>query len=422
MRIKDSPEEAAWRLEVRNFIKSELPEGLRPGRGGGAAAAAPAMPQQGERGEEVPGNRRPEARAGGAGFRLAGGPMGDWRQKLSSKGWVAPAWPKEYGGAGLTVMQQFILNEEFAEAQAPQLGGMGTSMAGPTIIVHGTDEQKAEHLPKILRGETQWCQGFSEPGAGSDLASLQTKAVKDGDEYVINGTKIWTTGAQFANWMFMMARTDPDAPKHRGITYFLVDFKSPGITVQPLVTMAGQAVFNQVFFDNVRVPAKNIVGETNRGWYVGTTTLDFERSGIGNAVGTRKNVERMIEFAKRDKSSQLTTNPLVRMELTDRLVEAHVAKMLSYRVVHLQNSGMVPNHEASMAKLFSSELGQRIARTGMKVIGLHGISWDTQSAFSPNRGQYSRSYVSSISGTIAGGTSEIQRNIIAQRGLGLPRD
>jgi len=427
MRLKDSPEEAAWRAEVRSFLKNEMPEALRPrgdagpqmgmGMGGGGEAAAAAG-----FGAEA-GPRRPEAQAGGAGFRLAGGPMAEWRKKLADKGWNAPAWPKEYGGAGMSVMEQFILNEEFAEARVMAMGGMGVSMAGPTIITHGTDEQKAEFLPPILRGETQWCQGFSEPGAGSDLASLQTRAVKDGDDYVINGSKIWTSGAQFANWMFMMARTDPEAPKHRGISYFLLDMKTPGITVQPLVTMAGTAMFNQVFFDSVRVPAKNIVGEVNRGWYVGTTTLDFERSGIGNAVGTAQNVARMIRFAKESKEfSALGRNPMVRLELADRLIEANVAKMLSYRVIHLQNSGMVPNHEASMAKLYSSELGQRIARTGMRVIGLYGLSWDTQSAHSPNRGQYSRGYVSSVSGTIAGGTSEIQRNIIAQRGMGLPRD
>src|SRR5581483_6091640 len=235
MRLTDSPEEAAWRKEVRDFLQKELPEALRPDRQG----AGGGIPGFGPEGGQAEVRGRPEARAGGAGFQLAGGPLGEWRQKLAQKGWIAPAWPKEYGGAGLSTMEQFILNEEFAEARAPQLGGMGGSMAGPTIIVHGTPEQKAEHLPKILRGETQWCQGFSEPGAGSDLASLQTRAVKDGDDFVINGSKIWTSGAQFANWMFMLARTDPDAPKHRGITYFLVDFKTPGITVQPLINMAG---------------------------------------------------------------------------------------------------------------------------------------------------------------------------------------
>jgi len=420
MRLTDSPEEAAWRKTVRDFLQSEVPDALRPRAGQDPMAAMAAA--FGGGGDQ---RGRPEARAGGAGFQLAGGPMGEWRQKLGAQGWIAPAWPKEYGGAGLSTMEQFILNEEFAEARAPQLGGMGVQMAGPTIIIHGTEEQKAEHLPKILKGETQWCQGFSEPGAGSDLASLQTRAVKDGDDFVINGSKIWTSGAQFANWMFMLARTDPEAPKHRGITYFLLDFKTQGITVQPLVTMAGTAVFNQVFFDNVRVPANNVVGEVNRGWYVGTTTLDFERSGIGSAVGTRQNVERMIKWAQDNVArghSMLERNPLVRLELADRLVEANVAKMLSYRVVHMQNVGMVPNHEASMAKLFSSELGQRISRTGIKMIGLYGLAWDPQNPNSPNRAQYSRGYVNSVSGTIAGGTSEIQRNIIAQRGMGLPRD
>jgi len=424
MRLTDSPEEASWRQHVREFLQSDLPEVLRPKPGVDPfAAMAAAMGFGGEAGGDARG--RPQAQAGGAGFSLAGGPIGEWRQKLADRGWVAPAWPKEYGGAGLSTMEQFILNEEFAEARAPQLGGMGVMMAGPTIIVHGTEEQKAEHLPKILKGETQWCQGFSEPGAGSDLASLQTRAVKDGDDFVLNGSKIWTSGAQFANWMFMLARTDPDAPKHRGITYFLLDFKSPGITVQPLVQMGGGAGFNQVFFDNVRVPSKNVVGEVNRGWYVGTTTLDFERSGIGSAVGIRQNVERMIQWAKENVGeghSMLGRNPLVRLELADRLVEANVAKMLSYRVVHMQNVGMVPNHEASMAKLFSSELGQRIARAGIKMLGLYGLAWDAQSPHSPNHGQYSRGYVQSVSGTIAGGTSEIQRNVIAQRGLGLPRD
>ncbi len=421
MRLTDSTEEAAWRSQVRDFLKSELPVALRPRPGQDPFAAMAAA--FGDRGGDERG--RPEARAGGAGFQLAGGPMGEWRQKLATQGWIAPAWPKEYGGAGLSTMEQFILNEEFAEARAPQLGGMGVQMAGPTIIIHGTEEQKAEFLPKILKGESQWCQGFSEPGAGSDLASLQTRAIKDGDDFLINGSKIWTSGAQFANMMFMLARTDPDAPKHRGITYFLLDFKTPGITVQPLVTMAGNAIFNQCFFDNVRVPAKNVVGEVNRGWYVGTTTLDFERSGIGSAVGTRQNVERMIDWAKdnvKNGHSMLERNPLVRLELADRLVEANVAKMLSYHVVHMQNVGLIPNHEASMAKMFSSELGQRIARTGIKMIGLYGLAWDPQNPNSPNRAQYSRGYVNSVSGTIAGGTSEIQRNIIAQRGLGLPRD
>ena len=419
MRLNDTPEEAAFRAEVRDFLEKELPEALRHRpRGGVPFANAEGGPGQ----QDLRG--RQEAQAGGAGFRRAEGAMAEWRKRLFDKGWVAPAWPKEYGGAGLSTMEQFILNEEFAEAGAPQVGGMGVSMAGPTMIVHGTEEQKAEHLPKILSGEEQWCQGFSEPGSGSDLASLQTRAVRDGDEFVINGSKIWTSGAQNANWMFMLARTDPEAPKHRGITYFLMDFTSPGITVQPLVNMAGSAGFNQVFFDNVRVPASNVVGEINRGWYVGTTTLDFERSSIGTSVGLRHAVEGLIKWNKEhldDGQSTLERNGTVRYDLVDRYIETQVAKMLSYRVIHMQNVGMIPNHEASMAKLFTTELTQRIYRTAMKSIGLYGLAWDQESEYSPNKAQYARSYVQSVSATIAGGTSEIQRNIIAQRGLGMPR-
>jgi alkylation response protein AidB-like acyl-CoA dehydrogenase len=319
-------------------------------------------------------------------------------------------------------MEQFIMNEEFAENRVPPVGGMGVSMVGPTLITHGNEEQKKEHLSRILSGEVQWCQGFSEPGSGSDLASLQTRAVKDGDDYVINGQKIWTSGAQFAHWMFMMARTDPDAPKHKGISYFLLDMKSPGVTVRPLTNLANQDMFNEVFFDNVRVPAKNIVGELNRGWYVGTTTLDFERSSIGSAVGIRIQLDQLVKYAKEhqaDGSSRTGYMTSIKSELADRYVEANVAKMMSYRVVSMQAKGLIPNHEASMTKLFASELSQRIARTGVKVLGMYGQLYGDEA---PLHGRYESSYMTSLASTIAGGTSEIQRNIIATRGLGLPRD
>ena len=211
----------------------------------------------------------------------------------------------------------------------------------------------------------QWCQGYSEPGSGSDLASLQTRAVRDGDDFVINGQKIWTSGAHTADWMFMLARTDPDAPKHRGITYFLLDMKSPGITVRPLINMAGGHAFNEVFFEDVRVPARNVVGEVNRGWYVGTTTLDFERSSIGNAVGQRQMLEYYMRFWKSNQGQPVTASASAkaRDEFADRWIETATAKLLSYRVVTIQAQGRVPNHEASIAKLFNTELTQRIART-----------------------------------------------------------
>ena len=399
MDFNDTPDEAAFRQEVRDFLKKEMPERFR---------TAP--------GERMGG--------GGGDMRSRFEQMKEWRTKLADKGWIAPAWPTEYGGAGLGTMQQFIMNEEFAENRAMNVGGMGTSMIGPTIIIHGSEEQKKEHLGRILSGEVQWCQGFSEPESGSDLASLQTRAVRDGDDYVINGQKIWTSGAQSAHWMFMLARTDPDAPKHKGISYFMLDMKSPGVTVRPLINMAGNAGFNEVFFDNVRVPAKNLVGEENRGWYIGTTTLDFERSSIGSAVGQRLQVEALIKFAKKgadNGQSTLERQTATRYELADRLLETNVARMLSYRVVTMQAKGLVPNYEASMTKLFSSEMGQRISRTAMKVAGLYGQLMPG-SEYAPNRGRYGSGYIQTVASTIAGGTSEVQRGIIATRGLGLPKD
>ena len=389
MDFNDNASQAEWRKEVATFLAAEKPK-----------SDPDATPQEMmERGRSM---------------------MKEWRGKLSAKGWVAPAWPKEYGGAGLGVMEQFIMNEEFAEARAMNVGGMGTSMIGPTIIIHGNDEQKQEHLGAILRGEVQWCQGYSEPGSGSDLASLQTRAVRDGDDFVINGQKIWTSGAHNADRMFMLARTDPDAPKHRGITYFLMDMKSPGVTVRPLINLAGGHMFNEVFFEDVRVPARNVLGEINRGWYIGTTTLDFERSSIGNAVGQRQTLEYYMKFWKENQGTAATGSASTKAkdEFADRWIEAAVAKMLSYVVITIQSNGRVPNHEASIAKLFNTELSQRIARTAMKMTGTNGLLLGGKA---PLRGRAPQSYMQTLSSTIAGGTSEVQRNIVATRGLGLPR-
>jgi alkylation response protein AidB-like acyl-CoA dehydrogenase len=386
MDFNDNASQRTWRGEVRECLRTERPSAM------GDESVGP---------EEM--------------FRRGREMFREWRQKLAAKGWVAPAWPKEYGGAGLGVMEQFIMNEEFAEARAMNVGGMGTSMIGPTLIIHGNEDQKKEHLPRILKGEVQWCQGYSEPGSGSDLASLQTRAVRDGDDYVLNGQKIWTSGAHMADWMFMLARTDPDAPKHRGITYFLMDMKSPGVTVRPLINLGGMHNFNEVFFEDVRVPARNVLGEVNRGWYIGTTTLDFERSSIGNAVGQRQT----LEFYLRHVRKAGAKDHYVRSEFADRWIEAATAKMLSYRVITLQAEGRVPNYEASIAKLFNTELSQRIARTALKSLGTAGLLSDRETA--PMKGRAAASYLASVAATIAGGTSEVQRNIVATRGLGLPR-
>ena len=384
MDLHDNEEEAAFRKEVNSFISAEAPN---PGTG------------------------------------VDGG--NDWFQKLADKGWIAPAWPTEYGGAGLSVMKQFVLNEEMALRRAPRPGHLviGLGMGGPTIINHGTEEQKKDFLPSIIQDRDIWCQGFSEPESGSDLASIKTRAVRDGDDWVINGQKIWTSLAHRAVWMIMIARTDPDAPKHKGISYFVIDMKSPGISVRPITDMGGGRLFNEVFFDNVRVPAKHMVGEENRGWYVATTTLDHERSAIGSTTGLKQQVEAMIDFARenvKEPTSTLGTNPLIRYELADRMIETEMARMLSYRVITMQNRGEVPNHEASMLKLYTSELQQRVAATYINLLGLYG-QLGAGSPLAPANGRHGSAYLSAVSATIAGGTSEIQRGIIATRGLGLPK-
>lgn len=389
MDFKDTPEEAAFRKEVQAFIKAEAP-------------------------------------LAGADFQEAWQKGQTWWKKLQDKGWIAPAWPKEYGGGGMTVMQQFIFNEEMATQRAPRPMHLiiGLGMAGPTLIVHGTEEQRKRFLPQMLSGGDIWCQGYSEPEAGSDLASLKTRAVRDGDDYVINGQKTWTTLAHQAKWMIMLARTDPDAPKHKGISYFIVEMNSPGLTVQPLVNMTGGHEFNEVFLDNVRVPKENMVGEENRGWYAAVTTLDFERSSIGSAIGLRQEMDSLVNYAREhteDHTSTLGFSPTLRYELSDRLVETEVARMLSYRVASLQSRGLIPNYEASALKLFSTELHQRISETAIKILGLYG-QLERESPWAPLKGRLCYNFLRGAAHTIEGGTSEIQRNIIAQRGLGLPRD
>ncbi len=378
MDFRFAPEQEAFRSEVRAFIREELPKS-----------------GEGE----------------------------SFTKKLAKKGWLTMSWPKEYGGQAASHLQQLVYNEEMAYHRAAGQT-MGTDRVGPTIILFGTDEQKAEFLPKIVRDELYWCQGFSEPGSGSDLASLQTRAIRDGDHYVVNGQKIWTSGAQRADYMILLARTDPDAPKHRGITYFLVNMKSPGITVRPLVQMTGQAGFNEVFFEDVRVPASAVVGEVNRGWYVSTATLDFERSGIGRVIGSLKTYEEVVQYARTTPSRSagartLFDVPSIRHALADVGLSFVVGRLMSYRVAWMQSRQMIPNYEASMAKTFGTELHQKLARVAINSLGLAGQV--AEGARAPLAGTVAQLYLSTVSLTIAAGTSEINRNIIAQRGLGLPR-
>lgn len=342
---------------------------------------------------------------------------------LADNGWLTLAWPRQYGGRGASHFQQLIFMEESSINSVPN-GGQGADRVGPVLMIHGTQKQKDEHLPKIAHGEVNWCQGFSEPGAGSDLASLQTRAVRDGDEFVINGQKIWTSGARHADWIHVLTRTDGQAAKHRGITYFMLNMKTPGITVRPIQQMHGGAEFNETFFEDVRVPAENIIGEENRGWYIAATALDFERSGIFRMAGMIGPFNRLTEFAKQPDSAgvgrRIVDTDENRLKLADTAIEMIVARYLGYRVTWMQSKGLVPNVESSISKSFGTELQQRNARRGVNMLGLYGVLAKGEPR-APLGGEYGQLYLSTVSATIAGGTSEVNRNIIATRGLGLPR-
>jgi|TARA_B110001454_G_scaffold217466_1_gene242866 alkylation response protein AidB-like acyl-CoA dehydrogenase len=343
------------------------------------------------------------------------------RQKIAQKGWLTLPWPEEYGGMGAPHLKQMVFNEETAYQRIPA-NDNAISMLGPILMLEGTEEQKQKFLPPIARAEVRWAQGYSEPQSGSDLASLQTRAIEDGDDFVINGTKIWTSAAHEADWLFMLARTEPDAPKHRGISFLLVDMKSAGVEVRPIIDMAGKHNFNQLFFDNVRVPKQNLVGEYNRGWYVGARLLDFERSGVNRSASARRTLEEITDFAKNNKLNGTTMSSISRVKnnLANMAIEVEVSRMISYRIGYLQSKGEVFNKEASMGKMFGTEMVQRIYSTGMDMLGLYG-TLKQGSKWAPLNGRIQKGYLSSFSATIAAGTSEIQRNVVATRGLGLPR-
>jgi len=346
----------------------------------------------------------------------------EFTQKVGKKGWLAAHWPKEYGGLDWPFWQYFILNEEMATADAPLIGLNGPKFLGPTIIHYGTEAQKRQHLPGIAKGEVLWVQGYSEPNSGSDLGSLQTRAVEDGDEWVINGQKIWSSYGHYSGWCFMLARTDPDAPKHKGISYFLVEMKTPGITVKPLINIAGTKGFNEIFFENVRVPKDALLGEKNRGWYMATTTLSYERTAIEAPARAQRILNDLVRYARLTKKNgrTLAEDPTVRQRLAQLAIEIDVARCLSYRVATTQAHGDIPGPESPANKVFTSELIQRLAQVGMQMLGLYS-QLESHTKWAPLKGKIERLYLTSVAGTIAGGTSEIQRTIIAERGLGLPR-
>jgi alkylation response protein AidB-like acyl-CoA dehydrogenase len=391
MDFRFTDEEEAFRTEITEFLKKELP---------------PRWDEQFDTETEL-------------GSTAQGDFAKSFNKKLADRHWLALPWPKEYGGLGATVMQQVIYNEEMAYTGAPTGFNMGIAWVGPSLMIYGTDEQKKEFLPNITNLEHIWCTLYSEPGSGSDLASLQTRAVRDGDEWVINGQKIWTSGAHRSNWGWLAARTDPEAPKHKGLSMFLVPMDSPGISIQPLINMAGQHGFNEVFFEDVRIPANYLVGQENQGWYQLAVALDFERSSIAGSARARRLWDELVRFGKENKPF-VEARPEVRHRLADVSIEIDVAKYLSYRVASLQQAGKIPNYEATIAKLYSSELGQRLARTSMELMGTYG-QLHPRSKHAKMKGFSERYYQMSVAETIAGGTSEVMRSVAAIRGLGLPR-
>ena len=394
MHMEFTPEQEAFRQEIKDFFKETLPADFEPMDSGAMYHA----------------DTREFAH--------------NMAKKLSAKGWLTMHWPIEYGGQSRSYIEQAIYSDEVAYHGSPgtDVGGGAVAWIGPTIIRFGTEEQKKEHLPPITRAEKYWTTLYSEPETGSDLAGLITSATEDGDEYVINGSKIWNSGAHIADWGWIAVRTNPDAPKHRGISLMMVDMTTPGITVRPVIKMTGEHEFNQVYFDNVRVPKKNLIGEQDRGWYTMAVALDFERAGVHYSSNGRRNLERLVEYARETNynGKPLSQNKVVRNKLVNLAVEIQASRWIAYRVAWMQGQGQVPNYEASMSKVFGSELQQKVANTGIEILGQYGHLWKN-SKWVKLQGSLSRAYLNSFGANIAGGTGEIQRNIIATRGLGLPR-
>lgn len=346
-----------------------------------------------------------------------------WQRKLYEAGYIALAWPKEYGGQAMDPVKQSIVNEELVRANAPYLvGGSGLGMFGPTLISWGDEEQKKRFLPKILTAEEIWCQGYSEPGSGSDVASLQTRAVEEGDYFIVNGQKVWTSDAHHADMCILLVRTDPTAPKHKGISYILVDMHSPGVTVRPLVQITGDANFNEVFFEDVKVPKRNLIGEKNQGWQVAITTLMFERAGIGGGrdmLGAVKELRNLAQSVRHN-GSTAWDNSDVRQKISQFACEAAAIKYTGFRQITRRLKGLPPGPEGSVLKLTVSELNLRMNKFAMELLGPYS-QMDFKAPFAFDKGKWSYRMLASRALTIAGGTSEIQHNIIGERVMGLPK-
>ena len=348
-----------------------------------------------------------------------------WQRKLYDAGWCGVAWPRAYGGRGATLIEQIIFQEEMARCKTPELINLiGLSMGGPVLIEHGSEEQKRRHLQKILSAEEIWCQGFSEPNAGSDLAALKTKAELDGDEFVVSGQKLWTSSARYADWCMLLVRTDANVPKHKGITFLLVDMHSPGITVRPLKQINGEEDFNELFLEDVRVPRANVIGTINGGWDITITTLMHERQTLtfSRQLQSRNALADLLKLARtwRINGTIATQDPLIRQQLAQACIESAVMKYSAYRGLTKTLRGGAPGPEGSIEKLFWSEMYQRMLENGLSMLGPYA-QLVKGCARVPDDGQWPHLMLYSRGRTIAAGSSEIQRNIIAERVLGLPR-
>ncbi len=379
MDLRDTPEETAFRTELRAWLDANLPEDKRGGRGGQQRFDDPFMRQ--------------------------------WSRMLHDAGYSGLTWPKEYGGAGAPYSFQAIFYEEMARAHAPaHIGVIGLGMAGPTIIAHGTDEQKQAHLEKILSAEEIWCQGFSEPDAGSDLAAARTRAERRGETYVVNGQKVWSSFAHIADYCILVTQSDPAAPRYRNLTYLIVDMHSPGVEVRPLRQITGEAEFNEIFFNDVEVPVSNRLGEEGEGWQVAMTTLLHERGTLGFALtaALEAGVDRLVDVAR----ERVNGDTGARERVAAEWIELQALRYTNYRSLSTYQRTGIPGPEGSAIKLRWSEQNQRMTKLGRELLGAEGILDD---------GWWHHQQLRSRGNTIEAGTSEVLRNIVAERVLGLPR-
>ena len=397
MNLDFSAEDLAFRDEVRSFLADSYPASLR-----------------GKQDE---------------GDELSKEDFLSWHKVLAKKGWAAPAWPVEYGGTGWTSTQRYIWSEETARADCIRLMPFGLAMVGPVIYTFGTPEQKAQFLPRILSGEDWWCQGYSEPGAGSDLASLRTKAVVDGDDYVVNGQKTWTTMAQHADWGFFLVRTDPDAKMQEGISFLLIDMKSPGITVRPIITLGGEHEVNEVWLDNVRVPIANRVYEENKGWTCAKFLLAHERVGIAGVASSKRGVEKLKAVAATEMEGErsLLANPFFRRKVAELEIDLAALEYTELRTLAGMAAAKNPGPESSVLKIKGSEIQQRLTELTLEMAGHYGAPYyrgfgegDNEHPIGPEwANRAAPTYFNARTTTIYGGSNEIQRNVIAKMVLGL---